>query len=430
MVREVFKVVYPLLTDQSYIRIPQSFLRLPKIHRPIPPIASRIHTPIGPHRVIVQGPHVDSEDAADHREPLLSQLRNIPRDTTILTVEEDPPSDTEWGILGDHFTNVEDLTIDTGFHEDLNDRKMPLHWPLQRLEIQGVCGEVTKSPHILQGRVGHLILYFTSEMRFEGPRSDELSDAYQKEIARGEVEARYIGRLQIIHMSELALDWMSKKYTTSENPNPSPQLEPENRPLEDEEIRLHTLEIIENDALDTFQRMTLALPHLVANLTTLHLRSTSNPPDFSWINEDALAAILPQLTNLQTLTLYVGDVFRDPSSLPALYTWLPPNLTTLHFRGPASLCRSERWEEWIGAFASGEFLPRLRRLAFVLDFHYEVGQYKSQELADAPEELLQQARTECDRLCEAARRRGVSIEVLHDEWAGRHGCLRPVDSRW
>ncbi|KAL2870150.1 uncharacterized protein BJX67DRAFT_378682 [Aspergillus lucknowensis] len=415
-------------------------VRLPRLSRLPKQCERRLTTTvpqIGPYTVTVQGPWVDSEDAPDHKEPLLAQLKSIPRDTTTLTIDEDPPSDTEWDILANHFTAVRDLTIDSGFNEDLNDAKMPLHWPLEKLQLWGPCGEVTKSPHILQGRVGHLVLYFASELRFEGPTSRELSRAHDEAIERGEAQKRFLGKsgIQVVHMTELAQAWLREKCTAEGGEPKDGEEEAEHRPVDngddvEKESQMHTLEIIENDALDTFLRMSLALPHVVENLTTLNLRSTSNPPDCSWIHESMLGEVLPQLTQLQTLKLSVGEVFSDESSLPALYAWLPPNLTTLHFRGPVSLARSARWSDWVAAFASAEFLPRLERLAFVLDLHYAANEYDRKELAIAPDDLLDEARAACKRLCEAVRRRGVTIEGIQDEWAGQHVCLRPVDHRW
>ncbi|KAL2827372.1 hypothetical protein BDW59DRAFT_56992 [Aspergillus cavernicola] len=208
-------------------------------------------------------------------------------------------------------------------------------------------------------------------------------------------------KIQLINITELAHNWTSKKYTSG---NSTP--EAENLPVGGEEIRLQTLDIIENDALNTFQRMTLALPHIVKNITTLTLRSTSYP-DFSWLGEGLFGEILPQLTNLETLNISIGEVFREETSLADLYTWLPANLTTPHFRGPISLCRSERWEERVTAFGSAEFLPNLQRLAFVLDLHYEKTTPDRKKLEDAPEELLQLARGACvNGLYSAARHRG------------------------
>ncbi|KAL4865291.1 hypothetical protein BDV12DRAFT_174923 [Aspergillus spectabilis] len=71
---------------------------------------------------------------------------------------------------------------------------MSLHWPLERLQLSGVCGEVSKSPHILRGRLHHLTLYITPELGFEGPISAELSRAYHAAIEGGETEAQYLGK--------------------------------------------------------------------------------------------------------------------------------------------------------------------------------------------------------------------------------------------
>lgn len=383
-------------------------------------------------RVTVQGPHVDNECATEHCEPLLAQLRIIPRNTTKLLIEEDPPSNTEWAILGDHFTSVCELEINSGFNEDLNDKDMPVHWPLERLVLSGVCGEVTRSPHILQGCIKHLILYFTMELRFEGPTSDELLHMNQEAIACGEAKIQYLSRqsdIQLVNMSQLGKEWMAKKNNAPRLTENSPR-EPETQPIANEESRLHTLEIIENDALDAFLRMSAALPHLVSTVTSLTLRSTSLGQDFGWFPESLFPKTLSQLVALKTLNLSVGAVFKEPSTLSGLYANFPPNLTNLHFRGPVVLCQSDRWKEWVSAFSNKVFLPRLERLAFVLDLYYMPDEYGRLELQTPPEEDLKEARTACEQLYEAARRRGLIIESLQDDWAGKNVLLRPVDDRW
>ncbi|KAL4984217.1 hypothetical protein BDW68DRAFT_167462 [Aspergillus falconensis] len=383
-------------------------------------------------KVAVQGPHVGRKSAPEHREALLAQLRDIPKDTRKLRIEEDTPSDTEWSILAEHFTSVRDLELESGFNEELNDRNMPVHWPLERLLVSGVCGEVTKSPHILRGRIQHLILYLTSEMRFEGPTSAELRRMNQEAIERGEAKVQYLSetsKIQLINITQLGRKWMEKKYNApglTENP----PLEPENQPVDGEDSRLRTLEIIENDALDTFLRMSVALPHVVQPITSLTLCSTSLPWDFGWIHEGCFSHALAELVALESLNLSVGVVFSEPSTLPGLYTGFPPNLTTLHFRGPITLCRSERWEEWVSAFGDRNFLPNLSRLAFVLDLHYVPDKHGTLRPDAPPEEDLREAHAACERLYEGARRRGISIESFHDEWAGKHASFRPVDGRW
>ncbi|KAE8368417.1 hypothetical protein BDV27DRAFT_122297 [Aspergillus caelatus] len=384
------------------------------------------------HVVKIEGAREDSES---HGEDLIAQLKAIPSDVTALRIEEETPSNKEWAILGSHFTNIQSLELDSGYNEDLNDKELPLHWPLKRCKLLNACGEVTRTPHIRQGRVSHLILLLTSGIRFEGPTSSELSKAHSQAIARGEAKADYITveegtpeerQIQITRIPELAGKWMNNKY---EGKN-GHQLEEENRPPP--MINLHTLEILENDAIDTFCRMTLALPHLIENLTSLNLRST-HCLDFQLLHESMIQHLLPQLSGLETLKLSIGEVFTDESRLLTLYQWLPPNISTLRFRGPASLTKSPDWNNWVQAFAESDFLPNLKRLSFVLDLHYESSDDsfgRNKKLKTIPEHTLHEARAACEPLYEAARNRGIVIERLYDEWSDECQILRQVDDRW
>ncbi|EAW10391.1 uncharacterized protein ACLA_048630 [Aspergillus clavatus NRRL 1] len=378
--------------------------------------------------VRVQGPH--SQDLDNHKSALLSQLQNIPQDASSLRIEENTPSDKEWAILSEHFTNVRDLELDSGHSEGLNDKEMPLHWPLERLEIDSASGEVIQSPFILQGRVKHLALIFTSGLRFEGPTNAELLRTHRAAIERGEATPQYITvgegtpeerRLQFTSIPELVAQWMTDKYS-----KPNPQVESANQPPA--QVLMDTVEIVENDALDALCRMAVALPHVVDHLRTLTLRSTHGL-DFHFARENMFVGILPHLDNLRTLRLSVGEIFEDPEYLPNLYAKFPPNLSTLYFRGPVSLCRSEQWEKWIESFASKEYLPKLEKLAFVLDLPSETSRDGKRE-AKAPELLLREARAACDRLYAVARERGIEIEEFHDEWADKLEHLRQVDERW
>jgi hypothetical protein len=384
--------------------------------------------------VQVQGPH--NEEDVNHKEQLLSQLKDVPKDADALRIENDTPSDVEWAVLGDHFNIVNNLEMDTGWNEELNDAKMPLHWPLQRLQISSACGEVFRSPFVLEGGVKNLILLLTSGLRFEGPTSKELCKANEEAISRGEAEARYMTvhkgtpeekKIGLVMIPELVSQWMCEKYSRQEEePTPS-------HPVPDQ-INLEKLEILENDALDTFGRMTIALPHLVENLKTLNLRSTTGL-DFRFLDEGVFREILPQLTSLETLVLSIGDIFEDEQYLATLYNHLPPNLSTLRFRGPISLCsQSENWNQWVEGFASRDFLPHLKKLSFVLDLNYETQADSAAEnkkkKTTAPEGLLREAKTACDRLCAVARERGVVIEPFLDQWTKRNSYFEQVNNRW
>ncbi|KAJ5633423.1 hypothetical protein N7490_009762 [Penicillium lividum] len=349
--------------------------------------------------VIVRGPHNASEP--NHESQVQQQLQSISSNVTRLLIDEDTPSDTEWSLLGAHFHNVEDLQLESGFNEELNDKAIPLHWPLKKLQLNSACGALVQSPFVRQGLVHHLNLYFTCNLRFEGPTNDELYNATREAISRGE-KPKDFGpdrKIEITYLPELVCEDMSK-----------------------------SLEIWENDALDTFTRMYGALPHLVDNLHTLRLRSTSGL-DFSLTGEETFRQILPALENLKVLNLTVGDVFEDPLYLPTLHKVLPPNLTALYFRGPTSLVKSEHWADWLRAFDSVEFLPHLQNIAFVLDLHYDdkQGRYGRREI-EPPLDSLHYARRECQSLYDIASKRGIQLEAMPKE--PDFQLLRPVDPRW
>ncbi|KAE8372963.1 hypothetical protein BDV26DRAFT_285508 [Aspergillus bertholletiae] len=296
------------------------------------------------HGVRIEGTPEDSEN---HSENLIAQLKSIPSDITALRIEEEIP----------------------GFHEDLNEKELPLHWPFKRCKLINDCGEVVPTPHIRQGSVSHLILLLTSGLRFEGPTTNELEKAHAQAVARGESKADYITvgegaeerKIEIIWLPEPADKWMQDRYEGKEEHQL--QLE-ENHPPPT--INLRTLEILENDAIETLCRMALALPHLVADLTTLNLR-------------------------LETLKLSIGEVFTDELRLPTLYKWLSPDMPNLRFRDPASLTKSAQWDNWVQAFAKSDFLPNLKRLSFVPDLDYELSDSsfgRCKDLKTIPEHAL------------------------------------------
>lgn len=391
--------------------------------------------PLTPHSPVIlkiHGPEMGTE--VDPKTFLEEQLESIPKDTKHLRIDENTPSNGDWALIGSHLSSVENLEIDSGFHETLNDKLIPLHWPLKRLEIRSACGELVQSPFVRQGRVPHLSLLLTAGLRFMGPTTNDLLRAHKEEVKRGEATAEYITvnegsseerQIEFIHIPELVGRHMNRHHSDSDG-----KLDPGNEPPSDGS-KMHTLEIFENDAIDTFCRMAIALPHLVDNLQTLRIRSTSGL-DFQYLDEGPFRYILPTLKNLKTLNLSVGEVFQDTTYLPTLHKVLPPNLKTLFFRGPASLCQSEHWSDWLHAFESREFLPHLQQLAFVLDLHYteEKGRWGRRVLCPAPAELLYQARVACEHLYGGVRRRGVQIENMPLEPEAEHGLFKPVDDRW
>lgn len=388
--------------------------------------------PDPPAIVKIQGPG----DGSDRNRlgDLQAQLQSIPRDTRYLRIDDDTPSDAEWALLGTHFTAVENLELDSGFEEMLNDREIPSHWPLQRLELRSATSELVQTPFVRQGRLSHLSLLLTCGLRFMGPTSEELERLHKEDIERGDKKAEYVKfhegtpeerEVEITFLPSLVADHMDKYYC-----GPDAKKDPENEPPAGP-INLKTLEIYENDAIDTFCRMTMALPHIVSNLDTLRIRSTSGL-DFQYLTEEPFRDILPTLDTLKTLNLSVGEVFQDPSYLPTIHKVLPPNLTTLYFRGPTSLCQSGNWSDWLKSFDSEDFLPQLQKMAFVLDLHYEAQPAESwgRRPKRPSDEVLLQAREACDRLCEIARKRGISIVDLPVEHDNMSHLFEPVDARW
>ncbi|KAJ6153576.1 hypothetical protein N7470_006535 [Penicillium chermesinum] len=333
---------------------------MPRLYRP-----GSVKTHRSPFVVKVAGPH--SEQDPDHEKNLQKQLENVPCDAKCLYVDENTPSDLEWAVLGAHFQSVEDLQLESGFDENLNDKNIPLHWPLKRLEFSSACAELVQSPFIRHGLVPHLRLYLTCGLRFDGPTSMELRAKHREAIEKGEKERQFLSpesKIEFTFLPDLVAEDMQQRYG-----NPDRKLDPENE-LPSQSINMHTLEIIENDAMETFCRMALGIPRVLENLHTLLIHSTRGL-DFPCLGEEMFLEALPQLDNLKTLDFSIGDVFFNPSSLPSLYKNLPPNLESLTFRGPASLTMSDQWADWVGAFGSRDFLPSLKDLVFVLDLHSE-----------------------------------------------------------
>jgi hypothetical protein len=379
-----------------------------------------------PITIQVKGP--SEETKSDHGSHLKEQLVSIPKNTKYLQVEGDTPSDAEWTILGSHFSHIENFHLRAGFNENLNDGGMPLHWPLMKLEFSDSVSEVFRTPFVLEGRVSHLSLFFTCGLRFEGSTSDELLVEHREDIKRGKVEGDFITlhegtpeerKVEVTYLPSLVADHINKIFTDPERRLKEPPAGPYN---------LQTLEIWENDAIDTFNRMALSLPHLVGNLRSLRIRSTSGL-DFHYTHEHLFREILPQLSKLQSLNLSVGDVFQDPTYLPTIYKIFPPNLTELYFRGPSSLFESKEWSNWVQALESKEFLPNLQKLAFVLDLHYEEDESGRKTEGPAPAALLYQARIACQPIYDIARRRGISVVEMPAE-PEIEALLRPVDERW
>ncbi|KAJ5715564.1 uncharacterized protein N7483_012745 [Penicillium malachiteum] len=316
------------------------------------------------------------------------------------------------GIAWRSSEELQKLEVSSGLYEDVNDKNIPLHWPLKKLGLGCSCGDLIQNP--FKGLFSRLELYLTGHLRFEGPKNEEHIRLYD--------EANPKGTIQIQEDIPFRID-------------PNRKLDPENEPPAGP-INLKKLGIYESDAIATFCRMFGALPHIIHNLPTLKLQST-RVAELGCISEDRFCQFFTLMENLQVLNFTVGEAFEDDEVLLTLYKILPTNLTTLYFRGPVWLATSEYWTDWLNAFRSLSFLPKLQRLAFVLDLHYgepdpkfpvtENHEWYSEE-CPAPTGLLRQVRQECETLYEIARDRGIILEDMPAE--PLCDIARCVDPRW
>lgn len=385
------------------------------------------------------------------RPPLETQLQNISRNTTGLAIDDETPSDAEWGLLSSHFTGIKDLTLSSGYNEFLNDN-IPLQWPLERLVLDSPCGELCRSPWIREAKLKQLRLEFTMGLRFEGPTNDELIKMQKERIARGEEEENKKGGITITILPDLVERWFREKYAC-EKPEEKEMEEPG-----DLSSNIETLEIIENDVHDVLARMCVSIPRVFSNLKTLHLRAT-NGCDFYYV-ENVLHQLLPQLLSLKTLTLTLGAEYSDPKHMTELYRRLPPNLETLRFRSTAQLAKSEAWPDWVRSFQDPGFLPQLQRLSFLLDLDQTEGtilyfmrkaqREKEKETSEPTGSSVQQdqdrnpteekykvstedlriAKRACAQIWQAAEERGIAVEAFSEDFPAGSPHQKAFDERW
>ncbi|KAF9640997.1 hypothetical protein BFW01_g12803 [Lasiodiplodia theobromae] len=319
---------------------------------------------------------------------LAPQLEHAPRDAPALTLEQETPTNEHWALLATHFSSVTDLHMDSGWNEELNDRDIPLHWPLQRLTLSSACGEVCRSPWIVEGRVPHLVLNYTAGLRFEGPTTKELCKANDEAVKEGVKEGpEEKGGIKITFVPDLVNEWMEKKYSKKDDSGADAEGEKEER---QPESRLRKLEIVYNDVRDMLYRYVLAHPSLIDPVQELSLIAKSKY-DMSACDEQILEKVLPQLEQLRTLVLVLGDHYRDREQLPNFFKFFPPNLETLHFQSSVSLARDEVISKWAEAFQDPKFLPKLKKLSFVLDLEdgeqerWETEEWERKHANDADE---------------------------------------------
>ena len=294
-----------------------------------------------------------------HVDRLKDTLAGIDRDIEEVKIVGECPIDSEWKILGSHFRNVRRLWVYSGFNEEWRDAAFPLNWPLELLHISDAGGATVTTPAIVQGRIPHLVLDFTSNLRFEDFGHGKLGKPLHKKERTESGDGDGLASISIPYEAFpcMAARDGSEIFWPVVNPHLPPP-------------RTKTLEIIENDAIDTFQRLALRNPYLVSGLERLVIVST-RWLDFVVTPDWIYPLLFHQMTNLKHLELRIYNHCKDTVS--NLYSSFPPNLETLEFHGPLCLARCEEFDEWVQAFGRDSFLPRLGLLRFALDVDGDAG---------------------------------------------------------
>ncbi|KAH8888097.1 hypothetical protein GQ53DRAFT_749364 [Thozetella sp. PMI_491] len=331
----------------------------------------------------------------------------LDRDAVVLEIDGDTPTDEEWRALEGHFRCVRKLNVNSGFEERWIDESFPLTWPLELLVVSSATAELVTTPAIVEGRVEHLVLELTCGLTFEASSTADLVTLSNHLEEQGEDE------------------------TIGEELDEILRIAP-NKPTS----RLKTLEILENDAIETFARLTFAHPNIVLGLEHLNLRSTMGF-DMTALARDLPLMILPRMKNLKCLKLSMGNSWRgtekneqdggeaggEKDLLASLHKRLPRNLETFHFRGPTALAQG--LEGWVSAFKDLNFLPSLKGMSFVLDLGADTSSPD-----EVREEDLEAARAACRNLLDVASARGIEVLQFNETWGDDCVLFKPVDRRW
>ncbi|KAL8789292.1 MAG: hypothetical protein Q9213_001215 [Squamulea squamosa] len=148
---------------------------------------------------------------------IAEEINGLDPDTVNLSLDDGTPNDETWAVVSKHLMTIKHLRLSGGWDEMLND-KLPLHWPLERLLIDSSGGELVQYPWITKGRVKHLILWLTCNLRFDGPTSDELFRRHYEAVERGEKEEEGFKRddgrfVEIVNLLQLVDEDRQKRWS-------------------------------------------------------------------------------------------------------------------------------------------------------------------------------------------------------------------------
>ncbi|KAH6641877.1 hypothetical protein F5144DRAFT_643633 [Chaetomium tenue] len=371
----------------------------------------------------------DERKREDAALTLQDAMAVIDRETDILHITGDVPSNGEWEALGQHFTKVRFLKVATGFNEDWIDAKFPLNWPLDLLIIADAAGDRITTPAIMEGRINHLVLLFAHGLRFEGPLTEDLmKDAKPMSMIP-------TGQLQFNYDSK----WLKEKYllVSSEDEEKDDEDEEKEEDADDALFSLERgddppscmkyLDILGNDALEMLTYMALAKFHLLASLESLIIYSSDTDlplvPFFFF-------SFLRKLIHLKhvKLTLESAIYAKISESIhpePFLHLIHPPSIETLWLRGPVSA--ASEMDEFAADLADPSFLPNLKLLSLRLDLPDASSEHRHQ----ASPEQLRAARVACKKVLDVAATRGIAVKPFEEPWAVIYPTLFiDVDPRW
>lgn len=407
------------------------------------PNHNEIRTPVID-MTMIEGLGSGGQERENATHSLQAVMAEIDRDTDVLHITGDVPTNDQWETLGQHFTKVRFLKIATGWDEHWIDAKFPLNWPLELLIIADAISERITTPAILEGRIKHFVILFACGLRFEGPSvKDLLKDAEpfgilprpkkpdaeshaergtpkEADAANQPVEEPGLpDGIKLYSVPKEWDQWLCNKYGGNVIVFPGDH---DNDPPS----AMKTLDILGNDALQMLTYIALAKYHLLASLENLTIYSSDTDLP---IVPTMFAQFVPGLLRLKDFKMTLtGDAYArvlKGTGEPFLHAILPPGLETLRLRGPVSA--ASHLDELVAAFADPEFLPNLKRISLLFDMPDK----KSEHPKEASLEQLRAAHEACKKVLDVAAARGAVVEAFEEPWVENYPQLfREVDNRW
>lgn len=366
------------------------------------------------------GTLIDNGDPEEHsrrRLDISQQLsaQDVPADIPALRLTGHAPLPSDWHLLGERLTRVAHLGVEVPEGGDVwAEESLPSHWPLESVIVTAINPASLRLRLVYEGRVPHVVFMYCDRVwpsvSFSMDELAAIETLYASSSARSTAG------------SGDGNDDAAPKGGTSGGEGAGTVLQQTAGP------RLHTLELIENDAAVQFIFLSSDLPAMLRSVSNLAIRSTSGEWHTIFPNSPFYEN-LATLTNLRHLELTLSEM-HGAASLAQIPDAMPSGLESLWFRGPVGREGRELVKVWVERFRDPEYLPGLRKLGFVLDVALVKGEGERERVqGEAEEEDLRLAREACDALWEVMRVRSVVEERIEERWESP-GFILPVDSRW